>query len=420
MRTLLTLFTLLATIHLTGQIPRAEVPEKAVILYNGTAHIGNGEVMEHCALGIENGQIIFVADARTIRIDTSRARVIDVTGQHIYPGLIAPNTLLGLLEIHAVRATRDFAEAGEMNPNVRGLIAYNTDSRILPTMTANGILTAQIVPESGRISGLSSVVSLDAWNWEDAAIAPDNGMHLHWPERRRFKEDEQDKWAAEMQQVHRFFDEAQAYATIQSHEVVNQKLEAMRGLFDRTRTLFVHVQGAEAMLQVLRFVREYDLKAVLVGARDVWMITDEVRESGIPVILHPIHSLPPYRDQDYDQPYKTPAMLAKDSILFCLSGYETWKQRTLAQQAGTAASFGLDKEMALQSVTLSAARILGVDDRLGSLEAGKQATLFVAEGDVLDVKSSRVLHAFIDGRIVNLDNHQHQLYELYRKHYGLD
>lgn len=407
----------LGSLH--AQIPRAKYPGKAIILYNGTAHIGNGEVMEHCALGIENGEIIFVADARTIRIDTSRALVIDVTGQHIYPGLIATNTILGLNEIDAVRATRDYSEVGEMNPNVRVLIAYNTDSRILPTMTTNGILTTQIVPQSGRISGLSSVVSLDAWNWEDAVIAPDNGMHLHWPERRQYKEEETDKWAAEVQKVYQFFDEAQAYATTQSHKTVNQKLESMRGLFDHTRTLFVHVESAGDMLQVIQFAKQYDLKAVLIGARDAWRVTDELMESGIPVILRSVHSLPARRDEDYDQPYKTPAMLAKKGILFCLSDNGSWQQRTLAQLAGTAVAFGLDKERALESVTLDAARILGIDGQLGSLEVGKQATLFVTEGDVLEVRTSKVAHAFIQGKIVNLDNHQHQLYELYMKHYGL-
>lgn len=409
---------LLAAVSAWAQVERPTDPGKAVILYNGTAHLGNGVAMEHCALGIENGKIIFVADARTIRIDTSRARVIDVTGKHIYPGFIACNTTLGLTEIDAVRATRDFAEVGNLNPEVRALIAFNTDSKILPTMTANGILTAQVVPQSGRISGLSSVVSMSAWNWEDAAIAADNGLHLHWPEQRRYKEE--GAWSKEINRLHQLFREAQAYATLSQPESINQKLEALRPLFDHSRKLFVHVEDAPSILQVLQFLEEYDLKGVLVGARDAWMVTQEIRDAGVPVILRPTHSLPAYTDQAVDQPYRTPALLAKDSILFTLSGYGSWKQRTLHQQAGTAVAYGLDYEQAVQSITLSAAQILGVADQIGTLEAGKDATLFVSEGDALDIRTSTLEYAFIQGRLVNLDNHQRQLYELYREHYGLD
>ncbi len=402
--------------------------EKPLILYGGTAHIGDGRVIEHAAIGIENGIITFVADATTIRIDTNKASVIDVTGQQVYPGLIAPNTTLGLTEIDAVRATHDYQETGTYNPNVRSLIAYNTDSKIIPTVRSNGILLAQVCPTGGRISGTSSIMALDGWNWEDAAFKADDGIHLNWPSRFRFTGwwaqpggiEPNEKYDQQVANLERFFSEARAYAGTASHEVTNLKFEAMRGLFDHSKKLYVHVNQAREILAAVDFAQRYGLDLVLVGARDAWKVADQLAKAKVPVILAPVFRIPATADEDYDQPYKTAAMLQKAGVLYCLSLKGSWEQRNLMFEAGMTTNWGLSREEALASVTSNTARILGIDDLTGTLEEGKQANIIVSTGDLLDMKTSQVTLAFIRGEAIDLWTHQKELNRIYLEKYGLD
>jgi len=179
-KVIITLSLLLTIGSAFAQIPTPAKPQKeTIILKGGTAHIGNGQVIENSLIKLENGKIIYIG--KNDNSNAAGARVIDVTGKQVYPGLIAPSTILGLSEIDAVRATQDNAEVGSYNPNARSIIAYNTDSKVTPTIRSNGILLAEIAPVGGTISGSSSVVELDAWNWEDAAYKKDIAIHLNWP-----------------------------------------------------------------------------------------------------------------------------------------------------------------------------------------------------------------------------------------------
>lgn len=402
--------------------------EKPVLIMNAIAHIGNGEVIENAVVGFEKGLLTLVADARTIRLDTTGYRVIDGSGHHVYPGFIAPNTQLGLTEIDLVRATRDYAEVGEFTPHVRALIAYNTDSRIIPTIRTNGVLLSQIVPKKGRIAGTSSIVQLDAWNWEDAVVAADQGVHLYWSalyarrgwwaEQKGVEKNE--AWSKALQEVRQFMDEAKGYAAISDPETIHQPFEAMRGLFEGTQQLYIHVNGVQDIRQALTLVEEYDLEAVLVGARDAWMITDEVKAAGVAVILRSPHSLPGYEDADVEQPYKTAQILHDAGIPYCLSIDGSWQVRNLPFVAGTTVHYGLTREQALMSISSAPAEILGIDDRYGTLEEGKSATLFLSTGDALDMRTHNVVAAFIDGRQIDLNNHQKELYETYKEKYGLE
>lgn len=397
--------------------------QQAIILINGTAHLGDGTVIENAAIGFEDGEITLVANSASIEVDTGKARMIDATGQHIYPGLIAPNTLLGLAEIDQVRATRDFDETGKLNPNVRTLIAYNTDSDILPTIRHNGILLAESKPWGGRISGTSSIMKMDGWNWEDAVYQPDVGIHINWPEKYKRKSkyelEENDDWHMEIRELRSFMDDARSYCRSEDAEK-NLKLEAMCPVLDSTRKAFIHVNKAHDMMRAIDFITTYHLDGVLVGAADVWRMRDEVKKSGIPVVLGEVHRLPATTNSDIHQPYHTPALLQQDSILFCLSMKYTWRQRNLPFQAGTAAAYGLTKEEALSAITLNVANIYGLDDRTGSLEVGKDANIIVVSGDLLDMRSSRVSQAFIQGREINLDNKQKRLYRKFSQKYNLE
>lgn len=429
MKNLLRIAALLFSIHSFSQNPApAGEQSKKILLLNGTAHVGNGTVIENAAIGFEKGKLTLVADARVIRINPSAwDTIIRIEGKHIYPGLIAMNTIIGLSEIEAVRATRDFNETGNLNPSARSVIAYNTDSKITYTVRSNGIMLAQVVPQGGLISGTSSVVELDAWNWEDAAYKTDIGIHLNWPQmevrrsRRAPPDEEQQKRSEkELQTLNKLFEDAAAYSKEKNPEKKNLHLEAMRGLFDGSKKLFVHAQSIRQIQAAVAFTKKFGVQMVLVGGQDAWMAASLLRENNIPVVLNRVHSLSLRPDADIHLPYKLPAMLRDSGVMFCLSNEGFWQVRNLPFQAGTAAAWGLTKEEALQAITLTPAKISGIDKTVGSLEEGKDATLIVSDGDLLDMMHSKISIAYIRGKQLDLDNVHEQLYRKYLKKYGWD
>jgi imidazolonepropionase-like amidohydrolase len=350
--------------------------------------------------------------------------VIDVTGKHIYPGLIALNTILGLTEIEAVRATNDQGEVGAINPDVRAVISYNTDSRVTPTVRSNGVLYAQIVPQGGRISGTSSLVQLDAWNWEDAAVKADEGTFITWPNMYKVK-----GWWAEpdgyelnkdydksVQELKDYFNEAKSYAYT-PHDKKNLRFESMRKLFTDKQNLYVRVDYVKEILHVIDFAQEQGINVVLIGGTDSYMIADVLAQKKIPVILGRTHELPSYNDEDIQQPYKTPAILQKAGVLYALSIGGFWQQRNLIFEAGTASAYGLTKEEALAAITSNSAKILKLDNRIGSIEKGKDASFVISDGDLLDMRTSNISLAYIDGRQINLDNKQKELYKKFSEKY---
>lgn len=400
-------------------VPAAPQGEPAVIL-GATAHLGNGKVIENAAVAFEKGLITFVGEAKEWPGYDSY-RVIDAKGKRLYPGFIATNTILGLNEISAVRATRDEREVGELNPNVRAIIAYNTDSELIPTVRSNGILLAQIVPQGGPVAGQSSVVQLDAWNWEDAAYRTDDGVHIYWPRATRFSRqagmEQNERYAEELRELEQLLKEAQAYAKMDKPKQKNLKLEAMRGLFNGEKTFYVHANEAKDIQRAVLMGEQFGLKTVIIGGRDAWMVAGFLKEKNAAVILQQTQSLPGFQDDAVDQPFRTPSQLKDAGVLFCLSDDGSWRQRNLPFQAGQAVGHGLDPEAAVQAITLDAARILGIDRTTGSIEKGKDATLFISQGDALDMRSSVVEMAFIQGREIDLNDKHKALYEKFQARY---
>ena len=403
-----------------------------IALTNATIHVGNGQVIENGTIVFTNGKITDVGTSA----NTSGATVIDLKGKQVYPGIIGASSNLGLVEVGAVRATADFTEIGDINPSIRSLIAYNTDSKVINTLRTNGVLLVHVVPRGGSISGTSSVVQLDAWNWEDAAYKADNGIHYNMPALinrpnafgggRRRQGGEQDDPVKQgldrIEGIRKFFREAKAYNAEANHASVNLKFEAVKGLFNKSQTFYVHCDLVKEMMMAIDMAKEFGFRMVIVGGSDSWMITEILRENNVAVILGEPHNLPAMEDDDVDQPYKTGAALQKAGVLFtiCFDGGDGfWQQRNLPFEAGTMAAYGLTKEEALTSITWNAAKILGIDDRTGTLEKGKDANIVVSEGDILDMKSSIISHAYIQGRTINLDNKQTQLFERYKYKYGI-
>lgn len=408
----------------------ADAQQMPVAIKGATIHCANGRTINSGVIAFESGKITVLEDSRSSKIlNQDKYTWIDATGKHIYPGLIALNTHLGLSEIEAIKATNDFSETGLYNPDVRALVAYNTDSRVTPTVRSNGILLAQTAPVGGVISGLSSVMMLDGWNWEDAVYKADDGIYMYWPDLespsrgRSFNPDSQkpsEKFEGRINEIKAFFDQAFAYSNKAETQEKNLKFEAMKPVFKGERKVFVRANSVIEIQSAIRFMENYGIKPVIVGAQEAWKIAGFLREKNIPVVFTETHRLPMYDDDNVAQPFKTPVTLAENSVLFSISVDGFWQVRNLPFQVGQAVPFGLDKEKALDCITINAAKILGIDKQTGSLEIGKDATLIISDGDVLDMKSSIISHAFIRGRKIDLNNKQKVLNAIYRKKYGLE
>lgn len=401
---------------------------KSFLYTNVTIHIGNGKVIENGKIGVANGKINLV-ETMDAKSNSKYEVTIDGEGQHIYPGFIAPNTRLGLEEIQAVRSTVDYREVGNFNPNVRSIIAYNTDSKVVPTVRSNGVLLAQIVPEGGRISGQSSIVYTQGDNWEDAALAFDNCVHLRWPSRVRYtgwwaqrgRTEMNKNYNKGMEATRVYFDAAKAYAQKTTIEKKNLKFETMKALFKKEKKLVVHAEDAKSMMDAINLLQTYGVDVVIQGGAESWKIVDFLKEKNVPVILNDVQQLPRRDDSDIDQPFKTPSILQANGIKFAfsLNRQGSWNVRNLMFQAGQAVGHGLDKEAAISALTLNVAEILGIADRVGSLETGKDATFIVSKGDALDMRTSVITAAFMAGRTVDLGDKQKELYDKYMEKYDL-
>ncbi len=414
--------------NISAQQTPAKAQSEAITITGATAHIGNGKVIENSILIFENGKITAVGTSGSA---TPKGKIIDASGKHVYPGFIAPNSTLGLVEIGAVRASNDEVELGNLNPHIRSIIAYNAESKIVESMRPNGILIAQTTPRGGRISGTSSIVQLDAWNWEDAAIKMDDGIHMNWPnsfssgrwwlgEEPGLKPNKD--YVKQTTEINDFMLQAKASLNTTVMSEKHLLYQAMHGIFEGSKTLFIHVSAEKAILEAISFAKEHNVKnMVIVGGDEAYKVATQLKKHNIPVLIKRTHSLPDYEDDDYDQSYKNARLLLDAGVLVALENsgqMERANTRNLPFQAGTVAAHGIDKEKALQLITGNSAKILGIDDIAGTLETGKDATLFICIGDALDMRTNQLEKAFIQGRDISLESHQTKLWKRYSNKYS--
>ena len=392
-----------------------------------TAHLGNGQVIENSLIMFSKGKLTYVGSAnnRIARIGTK----INATGKHVYPGFIAANTSLGLAEIDAVRATRDFDEVGTFLPHIRSIIAYNTESKVVESMRPNGVLMAQVTPRGGFISGTSSIVQFDAWNWEDASIKTDDGIHMNWPSaftsgRWWLGEDPALKpnknYNKQITNLTNYLSAAQQYLK-GNKDSRNLPYEALEGVFNGTQKMFVHASGKKSITDAVETLKKAGIKdMVIVHGHEAHKVADLLKANNIPVILERAHRLPDGEDEDYDLPFRAAKLLSDAGILVGIGmegDMERMSTRNLPFYAGTYAAYGLDKEKAVQLITENNAKILGIDAKVGTLEVGKDATLFISEGDALDMRTNILSEAFIQGRKISLESHQTKLWKRYANKY---
>ena len=416
--------------YLSAQNPVVALAQKKpVILTGGKIHTGTGDVIEKGILAFDKGRITFVGRSEDFKGNISSYDQFDVTGKDVYPGLIFPGTSLGLVEIGSgVEVASDDRETGELNPNVRVIVAYNTDSHVIPFIRSNGILLAQIVPTGSLLPGTASVVQLDAWNWEDAAYAPDNGIMMGWPRKAlpggregaylRYFAALAGNYDRSVEELEKIFSDAVAYNGIEKPESFNPRLAALKGLFDGSKILYIAAPGPKEIIASVSFARKYGVKKIVLTDADesAWSLKDFLKENNVAVIVSNPFSLPKYDYSDIKLPFELPALFLKEGILTGIT-YSNQAYGNLPFAAGQAVAYGLTREEALQTITLNNARILGIDDRTGSLENGKDANIIVSTGDILDMSTNNVELAFIMGRNISLDNKHKQLYRRFQAKY---
>lgn len=427
---LLFLIALGIQIRASDQIP-APPQDHPIALTGATIHTVSGETIQDGTILFENGIITAIGMDVVLPEQTE---VIELPGRHVYPGLIAANSMLGLIEIEAVRATLDYSETGEINPNVRAEVAYNPDSELLPVARANGITLALSVPSGGLISGTSALMMLDGWTWEDMIIKAPVGLHINWPNMKilssaKKSEEEQKKDIDEqIRKIRQAFANARAYMKAKESEEqkgipyheTDSRWEAMIPVLKGEMPVIIRANEIRQIEAAVDWASEENLKMVLLDGYDSWRVSGLLKEKNIPVIVADIHRLPERRWEGYDTPFTLPLKLYKAGIKFCIAGSgsssDAPDERNLPYQAATAAAYGLPKEEALKSITLYPAQILGVDDQVGSLEVGKDATLIVTDGDPLEIET-QVEMEFIQGREIDLTSRHTQLYEKYLEKY---
>jgi imidazolonepropionase-like amidohydrolase len=429
---LLAAFLPILNLTASDQIPAAK-QNHPIALVGGTIHTVSGPI-------VENGTILFV-DGKITALGTNvelpaKTEGIEIPGKHVYPGLIAANTILGLVEINAVRATRDFAEVGEINPNVRAEASINPDSELLPVARANGITLALSIPTSGLIAGTSALIMLDGWTWEDLTLKAPVGLHVRWPSigisHSRFvtksKEEQLKERDQKLRKIREAFAEARAYLKAKTAEVqkgvpyhdTDLRWEAMIPVLKKEIPVFVQANEIRQIQAAVDWASDEDINMVLVGGQDAWRVADLLKEKNIPVIIGGIHRLPLRRWEAYDTPFTLPLKLHEAGVAFCIASqggsFGAAHERNVPYHAATAAAYGLPKAEALKAVTLYPAQILGVADRVGSLEVGKDATLIVTDGDPLEI-TTQVEKEFIQGRNIDLNSRHTQLYKKYKTKY---
>ncbi len=415
-----------ATVTLSAaanDIVPAEPQQQPILLQNGTLHTVTNGVQEDTDLLFIDGKISAIGSDLAA---PDGAQIIDVSGKHVYPGVIALDTTIGLREIEAVRATEDAEEVGSVTPEVSGHVAYNPDSEVIPTIRYNGVSHAQIVPQGDLVMGRSSLLQLDGWTYEDAGERLNVGVHVNWPRvgintawwERRSPEEQRKANAEARKNLEKTFVQAKAYYDAKlagELQGTDLRWEAMLGLFDGTSTLFVHANDQRQIEEAMELTQEWGFDWVLMGARDAWRMADELAAAEVRVVFGAPFGLPSRHDEAFDQAFATPAALAEAGVNFAISYPGYWDVRNLPFAAGNAVAYGLDREAALAAITLKPAEFLGVADRLGSLEEGKQATLVISAGDLLDPIGQQVEALFIDGRNVDLNNRHLQLYNKYKQ-----
>lgn len=409
-------------------VPKAAAQTRPIVLRHATLHTVSHGVLEDTDLVFADGRIRSIGSG----LASAGAEEIDARGKHVYPGFVCVSSALGLTEVGSIDMTIDTSEAGALNPEVWAAVAVNPDSWLFPVARCNGVLTAGVMPQGGLVPGRMSVVRLDGWTWEDMAIERDAGLVVNWPFmgtgggrfgffRRRGGDEGGDQGRSQIAQLDSLLDAASAYLAAREADPsvkTDERLEGLASTLSGRTPVYVNVTTAEQIESAVLWAAKRKLRIVLLGARDADHCVELLKRHDVFVALLGTHRLPQRRDLSYAEPFELPGRLEASGVRWCLTmaDRDSSNVRNLPYEAAAAVAFGLDPEVALRSVTLSAAECLGLGDQLGSLDEGKRATFFVADGDPFEFTTT-IESAFIDGRRIDLRSKQTELAAKYREKY---
>ena len=425
------LLTIISSASASDQIPGAP-QKKPIALVNGVLHPINGPAIEDGTLIFDNGKIVSLGQRMEPPAD---ADVIDLKGKHVYPSLIESHSHMGLVEISSTRATLDMSEIGAINPNVRAHVSVNPDSELIPVTRANGVLIAVSAPSGGLVSGKASVLQLDGWTYEDMTLKPDCALMINWPQMApemihvlgpesdgQAKDRDKERFEP-LKDLRELFENTRTYMTARASnpkaQPFDSRLDSMIPVVEGLIPLLISADLANQIQSAVAFGVEQKVKVIILGGHDAEQCAELLRRYDVPIIVDAVHKTPRRAHEEYDAAYTLPERLRRAEIRFCISATgrsETWNTRNLPYHAATAAAYGLPREDALRSITQYPAEILGIADRVGTLAEGKDATLFVSDGDPLETETL-VTAAWIQGRKVDLTSRHTQLYDKYRTKY---
>ncbi|MBW8182434.1 amidohydrolase family protein [Shewanella nanhaiensis] len=397
----------------------ATAQSSSIIFKNATVHTVIDGVKHNTNLLIQDGVIKAIGP----EISAPEAQIFDASNKHIYPGLIALDTSMGLVEVEMMRPSNDSYDIGLSNPQLEAITAFNPDSEIIPTVRVNGITHAQVVPQGERLAGQSALVSMDSWTIEDALVPSTMGFHLYWPKQGALPQDEKKRekqlkqHRKDLKQLATIFEEGYRYSLASKAKKLSKqdiRWQSMLPLYRGDAQLFVHANRQKQIEEAVSLAKQYGFKLVIVGGYDAWRLGELLNEIEAKVIYTKTLSLPMRKDEPLEMSFKIPALLKQANIPFALGFTSDWNSRNLPLAAGQTVAYGLSKEDALQSITLDAAKILGAES-MGALAPGYAANLVISGGDILDPMMTKIEKVYIDGREVDLNNRQQQLYQKYLK-----
>jgi imidazolonepropionase-like amidohydrolase len=425
---------LLATV-ITPRLAEAQVviptaaQSQPVVLRGATIHTVTKGVITNGTLVMDRGKIIAIGGPE-VAVPRG-AKVVDYTGKHIYPGLIDAYSTVGISEIGAVDVSNDVTELGDFNPNVRAEVAVNAESRHIGTTRNAGVLVAFATPGGGLISGLSSAISLEGWTWEEMSMKGAAALNVNWPDPnarpRRFgggpppgmggrAQPAPKTYAEQVEEIRNFFGEARAYRdAITAGQTVrtDSRYAAMIPALNGEMPVVVAAENASQINDALTWAKQEGVKLVIRGGRDAVQVAARLKAENVPVILTSTMSAPARSDDGYDEAYATPAALFKAGVRFAIAGEgNALYSYRLPWDAGVAVAFGLPEEEALKAVTINAAEFMGVADKVGSLEVGKEATLVITTGTPLDM-TTNIIQSYIQGREIDMNDIQKQFFKKY-------
>lgn len=378
-----------------------------VTVTNGT--IQNGSVL------ISDGKI----EAIGTNLSAADATVIDCSGMFIYPGMIDAGNRLGLVEVNSVAETQDFAEIGDLSPNMQALTAVNPNSVAIPVTRVSGVTTSLALPSGGIFPGTAALINLNGYTSEHM-YAGFKGVVMNFPSSarrgsydRRTDEEIKKETEKSLKQINDIWEKAVVYHRLDSANAeldYYPEMEQMAKAVAGELPLLIEVNAAADIEEAIKWIESKKVKAVLTGVSEGWRVADKIAKANLPVITGPVLALPSRQSDRYDAAYTNPAKMLKAGVKVAIRTNDAENVRNLPFNAGFAAAYGMGKEEALKAVTIVPAEILGVADQLGSIEEGKNATLFISDGDPFETKT-QIMHVFIDGYQIPMTNRHIQLYQ---------